>query len=329
MNWDIIQPYSLNKFSSFSASLSDILAVKYGIKPLARLSCTSLNDFYAFKKHCEYEEMYITHSKYKILFCDTVPECKKVIIPFSSNREGVTYLYLSKSKKLSYRARDNDPEVFTLSNKLHVFNNHSFSKNRELIRYKRLFEFATLLGYPKCCIEAFLNKGAKELLTIYSKEKKASFYLNNFFHSISNYYISFHLPCSYKCKNSLDYNAKIYEILKQEVPSFSQALKSILRLPLLVCFLEKGRNCYFDYRVMVIFDGSINNNTMAYRQCFLTKTPYFDIKDDRFIKELMNFRLGNRVLMHEKKFNVYHNDTLLHSFKMSTMSRAWYLFNFT
>ena len=62
--------------------------------------------------------------------------------------------------------------------------------------------------------KAWHENGQLNKISSYSRfpqGNRAPFYYNNFLHSISNYYLSFHSPCSFNCQKTKVYNKKNME----------------------------------------------------------------------------------------------------------------------
>lgn len=312
MNRDNITPFYLDKYGSFSASLTDIIAVKYGLKPLARLSCDFLDKFYRVKNIFDDDGLFSSHSRHKILSGKnkylTLNNPLNGLVDADNPADGTIYIYLSKSKSLVTEFAVEDPEL-------------SLSKPK----HKDVERFAQSLGYPQCCIDSYLGKNSREIFKNLPEQEETSFYLNNLLHSVSNYYFSFHLPCNYRCSKSIAYNKDIFYAIKEEIPLFAKKLITVLKLPLLVFFLSHS----FDDRIVIFFEGNlINKNNITYGKSYILKTHYF--KDNSWIDNmgLGNFRYGDEIKIDKTGINIIYKNKPIFLIPRKSHIFNFCLFNF-
>lgn len=272
--FEILPSYTNNEYSPFNNSLPDVIAVFEGIKPMARLSCKPGENYSKFVKLANRRKVYVADIR----------------------QGGNLHVYISKSKKMVDFYKLHDPEMKSKPTKLEIA------------------DFAGALGYPKCCIKSYMDKSQREIIEGYQREKGAtpSFYFNNLLHSISNYYLSFHLPCSLKCKETKKYNGKIFKAIEKTEPDLARRLKRILRLPLLAWYNADNKYC-FDDRIVVLFDGILNKNTIEYPDCSILRTRYPN--NEKFSKvierNISYFKLGNRIKNVGKSMRIYRDKTLV------------------
>ena len=255
-----IKSYFNKSYGRLSSSLSDIIAVKRGIKPIARLTCRSTEEYREIKKLLKGESIFSVHSDYKILSGSNpnfkFNDSRNGIVNYYSPKNGTIYLYISKDRKMLNKAKSIDPEI---------------TLKREDSTYKRAEEFGSLLGYPRCCIRKFIlrnrNSPKPTDFSSYILDDKKDFRLNNFFHNGSNYYLSFHYPCSLHCKKSIKYNNEILEAIEEEEPKYALMIKKYLKLPLMVWFSVRKMDSdrwpdLFDNRRIVLFYGKMKKNSV-------------------------------------------------------------------
>jgi len=292
----------------FILSSADLIAVKYGIKKVTRIEYNEENELENYKKVLKKHSLYGICSDERLL--------------------GKYNLYISKSKKLAFQAKKTDPS-FKIINQNKSFN--------EVVAEVR--EFGRLLSYPDCCVKKYI-KNVLNNVTITQSEiftnlpKEINFVFNNLLNGLSNYYLSFHFPCSFNCKKTLIYQKRIFDKVKQISPLFSQALKNYLQNPYLVFLAPALGNMYvsWDNRKGFILNGAIRNNELLYSQVIYFKTQYPDyekseIKNKELTLLLSKIPDGNRIIFGKDDFKVFRNKSLLYRFK-NTESLRVYLFNF-
>lgn len=292
----------------FVSSSADLIAVKYGIKKVARIEYNDENELENYKKALKKHSLYGICSDEKLL--------------------GKYNLYISESKKLAFQAKKTDPS-FKIINQ-----NKLFTEVVDDVR-----EFGRLLSYPDCCVKKYIENALNNVTITQSEiftnlPKEINFPFNNSLNGLSNYYLSFHFPCSFNCKKTLIYQKRIFDKIKQDSPLFAQALESYLRNPYLVFLDSALGNMYvsWDNRKGFILNGEIHGNELSYSQIIYFKTQYPDYEKD----ETKDMRLsslsdkiieGNKIIFTKDGFRVLKNKSLLYQFKNTESLRA-YLFNF-
>lgn len=319
-----VDSFFSGKYGVFSSSLPDIIAVRHGIKPLARLSCDSLDIYYEYKHILEEDGIYTAPSKYKIISLREFNPYLFLRKPLKSNlnaekislstsddkRKGKIYIYFSKDKDLTKRFKSEDPET-----------------KLEKPNVKEIEEFAKALGYPSCCIRRHIDLSQKDLVKIYLGDDQKVYYLNNLLHSASNYYLSFHAPCSYDCLRSIEYNKKILEAIGKEFPGFKEKLESILKLPILAWFNSHSVNRFYDDRIMILFEGICNGKFITYNKLFYLKTYYHVSPNNLSLFDLDILRKGNKMEIQKNRLNIYYDKRFINSIKRKSIFEGS-LFNF-
>ncbi|MCX5711917.1 MAG: radical SAM protein [Candidatus Omnitrophica bacterium] len=282
--------YSSDRYKEFSSSLSDIIAVKHGIKPLARLSCDQPGI---------YERM-------KPVFKDD-----GIFTDYTAINNDTINVYISKDKALARHIKANDPET----------------KEGKPAK-KEIINFAKALGYPDCCIKKYLDSSQRDAIRGFLKHQVPQFYLNNLLHSTSNYWLSFHMPCDYKCKNSLEYNKRIFQAIEKDAPGFSAELKKFTKLPILAWFNNPEPRLFYDDRAMLILNGTCKDNTVFYSKVFYLKTDYPHSRCRIDPELLYLFSIGNRAEITGKMINIFKQDKFIGSRKKKNIFDGC-LFNFS
>jgi hypothetical protein len=196
---------------------------------------------------------------------------------------------------------------------------------REDSTYKRAEEFGSLLGYPRCCIRKFIlrnrNSPKPTDFSSYILDDKKDFRLNNFFHNGSNYYLSFHYPCSLHCKKSIKYNNEILEAIEEEEPKYALMIKKYLKLPLMVWFSVRKMDSdrwpdLFDNRRIVLFYGKMKKNSVTYNKCYFLKTTYF--RNTIKYYDVKNFIRGNKIEIFKNSIRIVAKNSILEEVKIGS-----------
>jgi len=179
-------------------------------------------------------------------------------------------------------------------------------------------KFAKDLGYPDCCVNNYLKNGQHKTVVSYKNFthlNRAPFYMNNFLHSISNFYLSFHLPCSLNCEKTKAYNKKIFGVIHKLEPEFAKQLKKTLAMPLMVWFNKSALP--FDDRVVALFDGTLAGNVLRYSKCFILRTNFPNNKEfpRAGAKNLSYLRTGDKLENTKNEIHIYQGGKLTHVIK--------------
>jgi cyclic pyranopterin phosphate synthase len=228
--------YKTNSFFGLPERyIPDFILVKSGFKPLMRLFIYP-NEYKKLEAFIKGQSLFIAHSDYKV-----PPEfwAAEEALPLDS-KEGMIYAYVSKSEELLEKAKVYEG---------YDFNTHNHKK------------FGRLLGYPSCCIDFFLKNNKRPhpefVNRAIEKSNKFSFYLNNLLWG-TPYHIISHFPCSYDCKESIEYAKKAFKIIRKEEPLFGSELECYLKLPVL----------YLDLNKWLIFHGDVEDRKIVYDNVF-------------------------------------------------------------
>ncbi len=301
--YDELPSYFDRNYAPFCGSLPDIIAVIAGIKPLTWVNFSEKNG--ACLKFIEFvgkHGVLTMENRNEGILNGKISTRKKVSA--KAGAKTTKRLYLSKSKKIldSYRFGDPDSD---------------FGKSGRPPENKMaaLGRFAEDLGYPECCSGNYLKNGQRRAVFSYKSpplENRAPFFLNNFLHSISNYYLSFHLPCGLECGKTEIYNKKIFNAIRKLEPAFAARLRHVLTMPLLVWFNKSKMP--FDDRLIVLFEGSCRGNVITYSECFLLRTGYSN--NERFgedlLQGLLRLKDGDKLKNTKDKIYVYKKGKVRH-----------------
>ncbi len=312
--YDNLPSYFSQRYDPFCGSLPDIVAVIAGIKPLAELSLSPGKEE-SYQNFIKFIGKFGVHSvkyQFKTEHKNNI-HCKK------KGKGVLTRVYLSKSKKILDAYRLGDPEI--------SLGDVSRPPKGKIAALQR---FAIDLGYPNCCVKSYLENGQLNKISSYSRlpqGNRAPFYYNNFLHSISNYYLSFHSPCSFNCQKTKVYNKKIFNAIKKIEPEFSERLRKILTMPIIIWYNKS--NFPLDDRIIVLFDGYIAKNTISYSKCHILKTDYpnNEMFSESIPKDLIYLRAGNKLVNTKLRVYVYKEKKLMHVIKKQSSFHGL-LFNF-
>lgn len=106
--------------------------------------------------------------------------------------------------------------------------------------YAASLEFSRLMGYPRCCFDAFLRfvRGAPgrdshfmEYAALRRTKGAPSWLLNNLIRG--DHYLISHYPCSYRCRPSAKYAAALLAAMRARLPAAAARLEALLRQPVL------------------------------------------------------------------------------------------------
>jgi hypothetical protein len=137
------------------------------------------------------------------------------------------------------------------------------------------------LGYPDCCVDAFIKNLANKddfILNAYNKTSTyPRFYCNNLFVyesrmgpqqylvfnkmrktilDVQKLFLIRHVPCSFDCKESIAIGKETLRLLKDHNPGFADEIVHALRRQVM----------YFDVFQFGVFEGTLKGNELAYKK---------------------------------------------------------------
>lgn len=266
-------------FGYFVVSMPNIIAMKCGIKPVARVNIFSYRSAVQLFLFCRKNNLFYF-----------IPKTKKRL----------KYAFISAHKK-TLRDLEKVPARFFYADSLST-------PERKKISW--------CLGYPKCCVRAHIKDDISMEKYFSSIPKKTSFVFNNFLNPVSNFYLSFHSPCSFSCKETARYNQLIFSAISNENPEFARLLKYYLSKPVLVFGSKTSFNDFWNSRFVIIFDGKISKKgEIIYKNVFKV-VPFEDnfLMND-FLQKFKNFYMmlkkGTKIIFDEDFFYVYKKNKLI------------------
>jgi len=292
----------------FVLSSIDLMAVKWGIKKVTRIE---------YRKK---EELVKHANDFNLHNLEFVSSNEKLFETYS--------LYVSRDKKLAQEAKEKDPS-YKIINQKKTFN--------EVIDDVR--SFGRLLSYPDCCVNEYIENVLKNIKITGSRAfrklpAKINFLFNNQLDGcLFGYRLSFHFPCSFGCRKSLEYLENLFDHIEKNSPETALSLKEYLKKPILVFLNPILSNLYvsWDRRQGFVFDGKIDRGDLNYSSAFFFKTTYPEFREEGANRELLALQKktkeGDKLVFGKDGFNIYKGKSLLLSWKNKENLRA-YLFNF-
>lgn len=277
----VVPFFSDEKWGYLRVSMPNIIAVKNKIKPAARINIVS-------------DEAAIELA----IFCRD----NKIFYFKPSSDSEIKYVFISKDRRL-LEELNNIPHHFFYEDDLRTVQRKKISK---------------YLGYPPCCINAHIGDDVcmKEYLN--SIPNEISFLFNNFINPISNFFLSFHSPCSFLCPNTYRYNREIFSAILEEDCNFARLLEYYLAKPVLVFGSKTSFNDFWNSRFVILFDGLFSSkNEIKYGNVFKA-IPFednflMDVFEKKFNSLYELLKGGDRVLIGDDSFFVYKNAEMIGS----------------
>jgi hypothetical protein len=292
--------------SDYVLSSPDLIAVKHGLKKTTRIQCNN---------EAEYERIMKDFRKHSL---KTVISDKKLF--------GNHNIYISAKKAWAEKAKEVDPSYKIIAE------NYSFNDALPWVR-----EYSELLSYPECCVSEYIentlaNRGIPDIKAFCKIPEKIDFRMNNCLNGFSNFYLSFHFPCSWSCRATLKYQSNIFKAIKEESPEYAVQIEKNLKHPFLI-FLPPDRNSAYnvwDRREGIVFAGKTSGDTLRYNDCYFFKTHYPDYNRENnkvdSPERLGVIKQGNRIVFKADELAVYKNKAPLK--RITKPDFNFYLLNF-
>jgi hypothetical protein len=180
------------------------------------------------------------------------------------HEEGQVHVYVAKTKELAFDAKRFGWYSVVINNR---------STNKPFVDHLR---FGKCLGYPACCVDFFRKYNNWHLYnhpyeTLKNTEQLpgraiGSYHCNNFLMDNTFFFIH-NLPCSYRCKSTIELAKNVEAALKQVEPEYVEKTMELLKKPLLV-FGEKN---------FILFDGLATHDNSSvnikYQDCVYFQNP--------------------------------------------------------
>ena len=155
----------------------------------------------AVQQFCQQYSLHLVPSTFKVLLDDEHTFTNKGLrIPETDPREGLYFVYLAQEEQLAY-----------LASYYELTNNHR--------------ELGLLLGYPRCCIQFFINSFHKNNL---NPEHKPTNPWTNLTQRELDFCLLSHFPCSSECSKSIQQAQHYFNTIKKNNPSYAQKLLQTL-----------------------------------------------------------------------------------------------------
>jgi hypothetical protein len=227
--------------------------------------------------------------------------------------EGGVHVFVAKTRDITSKAKKFGWYPVVINKR---------SINKPFIDHLR---FGKYLGFPDCCIDFFRRfndwrryshpyETFKNTTNI--KEKaKGSYYCNNTLMDHIYFFIH-HLPCSYRCKKTIELARKVEEKINEVEPDFAEKTIELLKKPLLV----------FGEQNFVIFEGQLSNNKsnfmLEYGNCqYLTNYA----RPEESIDFFDSIKSGNNIVVNKDKITIKDNNSVL---KIIEKKPEWFLIDF-
>ncbi|MBT3407262.1 hypothetical protein HN415_01120 [Candidatus Woesearchaeota archaeon] len=224
-------------------------------------------------------------------------------------KNGKVHVFISKSKKTLLEAKKFG--WYPVATKSRCI-------NKPFIDHLR---FGKKLGFPSCCINFFKKYNNWNIYshpfetfkkTPKNNQKITGSYLCNNFLMDNTFFLIHHLPCSYRCKKTMNYAKSVEENIKKVEPDFIKKTKQLLKKPLLV----------FSERNFIIFDGKLSNNSLKYTNYQYLTNPGRPEETIGFFNSIKN---GNKIEFKYNKLLIKKNDKIT---SLITKKNTWFMINF-
>ncbi len=288
----------------------ELIGVIKGVKPVMEMNFYDQNIEKIEESFMELEEIYglkYKISDYKFLINSFKDESS--VVERSDPRRGLMSVSVSPDKKKAERSE------------------YLFLKKSELKSDSKKYshEFATLMGYPECCVNFAKkisgdknNEKAKRENLLWSKIEIRSFMESDEHSKLLNIFtinpLIPHIPCNLNCEPSKEYATKMKKVFKDEFPAIEELINYFLDLHAL----------FWHYSEKFLIHGK-NDNSIKERAVKYDDIQEFSYSEDRFYgetekefkekfektKELL--LQGNKIVMKKDSFNILKDDVLLGS----------------
>jgi hypothetical protein len=235
----------LDELADLNIDLQSFLLLKEGIKPVIRVGMTDLNEARKAEKYAKKLGIEMLVKKFNNMYG------KKSSKPF-------ILVYYSNDKKMcgeAWQAENNGDRI----------------------------ELGRLLGYPECCVEAFIRNLTEcrskdyTMMTLANVKTKPSFYCNNIFvfdsklssfntqtfndnveifdaNEARNLFLIRHVPCSYDCIESIKIGKTTLRLLEESQPDLAKKIINALKRPVI----------YWNYFEWLILNGKMETHAIKY-----------------------------------------------------------------
>lgn len=178
---------------------------------------------------------------------------------------------------------------------------------RELASDTHISEVGALLGYPACCVQAYLTQGDRSDASFnrYAIAARTSIGPGPWPRWLDDTSLKLlpHLTCTYRCERSLEQIDALIEALAVEQPELRQSLADYLGGPVL----------YFDEDHQLRFDGeSTDPMAIRFQGVSMPSSP-----SESFAQLAASVALGDRLVLTDATLTVYLGDELVFTLERS------------
>lgn len=276
--------FSNNYFSQLE--ISEIVAVILDLKLVVRFLISDVK-IDKIKKIFEKIDLFFEVSDFKILF-DLKYPYSYIQVKKEDNRTPFYYGYISKSIDYIEKAKEYDTMLV------------NYEKGNTDLNFEIVEKLGLLFGYPKCCIDFLINLRGKNIIHYAKKAYNNTNVKPNFYTFYFDFYTSYqyklisHYPCSFDCKNTIEYGKKIFEEINEINSEYARILKN--KLMKIVLYFEVGEG--------ILLTCKFNRNKISYSECNILSNN----------KKHNLFSQGNKIKILDNRIIVYKNNVPLIAF---------------
>ncbi len=237
---------------------AEFILFEQGLKPVWRLSNITMQTCRSISRMMRAGGLHVVSPSSSYSFGNN-----GLITGPSSARDAMVWMFISRDKALAEEAARWDD----------VEKNSSGAKRREATG-----RIGALLGYPKCCIEAYqalpdlIHQTAHMLFPHFSTFGIPDSRLNRFM----PFPYVLHSPCSFNCEASLELARRVEKSILNEAPQFALSLAEAKRAPLL----------YWKHGAIMGFDGESDGRAIRYGK--VTSADLSSLKDSGRLREMIS-----------------------------------------
>lgn len=320
----MIKPYVPKRFGKEyceiipSGQYPMFLAVALGVKPC-------FDDWVSTSMYDQFVEVC---KKYGLVVePDLVISKSKVDKESIVGGENITTTFF-EAKRFSGKEKHGSVHVFVARNKKTTLETKRFgwypvvinniSVNKPFVDH---LIFGKYLGFPDCCIYFFRRFNNWHLYShpyetlkntpLLEGRARGSHYCNNFLMDHVYFFIH-HIPCSYRCENTVRLAKAVEEKIREVEPDYVRITKEFLKKPLLV----------FGEMNFIMFDGKLEGNAIEYTDC-----EYFDnpARAEEKIDFFDDIKRGNSMVVDRSKVNIIDDGSTIKTVKRKP---EWFLIGF-
>ena len=325
---EVIEPYTPKNFAKEywdlkgSAQYPMFLAVSLGLKPVFD-DWINISKYDLFVEVCKKYNMIVIPD---IIFNVTKSDKNTVV-----GGENVATTYFD-AKRFSKKEKSGEVHVIISKSRQKALEAKKFawypvcinkrSTNKPFIDNMR---FGKALGFPDCCVDFSRVYNNWHIYShpyeIYKNtpringKARGSYYCNNFLMDNTHSFIH-HLPCSYRCKKTINWAREIERKFYEVEPDFVEKAIEILKKPLLI----------FSERNFIIFNGKLSKNgakkILEYDNCEYIKNPS---RPEEAMVFFDSIKEGNNLILDNNNLIIKDNNSII---KTIEKKPQWFVLDF-